>query len=203
MLNWHMFLIPESYWEIKKTKNKGRGAFARKPIEQGTLIGDYVGKLVHLKDFDFDKEKKKLYLMFYNDELGIYPYLKKPGVHLINHSCFPNCWIIRYKDHTIIFTLKNIKKKDELTISYLLPPKTNCKPCPHKCFCRCKNCTGTLHLTESDYKKWQEFQDKEDDKNKSKTKRLADKLKPFKKYPKFVSKRLISKIKALQKEMYG
>src|SRR3990170_2989014 len=142
MLNWHMFLIPESYWEIKKTKNKGRGAFARKPIEQGTLIGDYVGKLVHLKNFE---------------------------------------------------------KKDELTISYLLPPKTNCKPCPHKCFCRCKNCTGTLHLTESDYKKWQEFQDKEDDKNKSKTKRLADKLKPFKKYPKFVSKRLISKIKALQK----
>lgn len=197
-----MFLIPASFWEIKKTKDKGRGVFVRQPISEGTLIGDYVGKLVSLKDFDFEKEKKKLYLMYYNDEFGIYPYLGKPGVHLLNHSCSPNCWITKYKNHTIVFALENINKGSELTISYLLPPKVNCTPCPHKCFCKSIGCTGTMHLSEDGYKKWREFQDKEDKKDSSKTKRVVGELKPLKKYPKVISKKIILKIKSLRNELY-
>ena len=197
-----MFLIPTSFWEIKKTKDKGKGVFARKKIPTGTLIGDYMGKLVQLKDVDFDKEKRKLFLMYYNDKLGIYPDLKKPGVHLINHSCSPNCWITKFKDRTIIFVLKNIEVGEELTISYLLPPKMNCDPCPHKCFCKSKNCTGSMHLTESGHKKWQGFQNKEGKKDVFKTKRSANGLKPFKKYPKLISKKLISEIEVLQKKLY-
>ena len=106
-----MFLLKENYWEVKDTKSKGRGVFARKTIGQGILIGDYVGKLVHLRDVNYDKEKENLYLMYYNDELGIYPNLKKPGVHLLNHSCSPNCWIIKFKRHTLVVALKNIKKR--------------------------------------------------------------------------------------------
>ncbi|HLE49212.1 MAG TPA: SET domain-containing protein [Patescibacteria group bacterium] len=196
-----MFLIPASFWKIRKTKNKGRGVFARKPIRQGALIGDYVGKLVQLLDFDFDKEKRELYLMYYNDELGIYPDLKISGVHLLNHSCSPNCWIIKYKNHTVVFALKNIRKGSELTISYLLPPKMNCNPCPHRCFCKSKKCTGSMHLTESGYKKWQAFQDKHK-RGMSKTNRNAGELELLKKYPKSFSKKLISEIKVLQKEMH-
>lgn len=197
-----MFLIPDSYWEIKKTKDKGKGVFAKKSILEGTLIGDYVGKLINLKDVDFDKEKKKLYLMYYNDETGIYPDLNIPGVYLINHSCSPNCWIIRLRNHTVVFALKNIKKGSELTISYLLPPKMNCNPCTHKCFCKSKNCTKTMHLTQSAYKKWQEFQAKEDKREKPKTKRTVNELKLLKKYPKSISKKLILEVKALQNELY-
>ena len=193
-----MFLLDKDYWEIRKTKDKGKGVFAMKPIGQGSLIGDYVGKLVHLNDVDFDKEKKELYLMYYNDEFGIYPNLKKPSVHLINHSCSPNCWIIRYKDHTIVFALKNIDKGDELTISYLLPPKMNCKPCSHKCFCKSKSCTGSMHLTEGGYKKWQDFQEKEEKKGKYKKINNENILKPLAKYPKTISKRYIMKIKNLE-----
>lgn len=197
-----MFLIPESFWGIKRTKDKGRGVFVRKKIPAGTLIGDYLGKLVQLRNFDFDKEKKKLFLMYYNDEAGIYPDLKKPGIYLINHSCSPNCWITKYKDHTIIFALKNIKKGEELTISYLLPPKMKCDPCPHRCFCMSNNCTGSLHLTESAYQIWQKFQDKKAKEEKPKTKKFADELKPLKKYPKVISKKLITEIKLLYNELY-
>ena len=193
-----MFLLDKDYWEIRKTKDKGKGVFAMKPIGQGSLIGDYVGKLVHLNDVDFDKEKKKLYLMYYNDEFGIYPNLKKPSVHLINHSCSPNCWIIRYKDHTIVFALKNIDKGDELTISYLLPPKMNCKPCSHKCFCKSKSCTGSMHLTEGGYKKWQDFQEKDEKKGKYKKINNENILKPLAKYPKTISKSYILKINNLK-----
>ena len=124
-----MFLLPEVYWEIKKTKNKGRGVFANKPIRQGVVIGDYVGKVVQLKDVDFEKEKKNLYLMYYDDETGIYPDLKKPDIYLLNHSCSPNCWMIRLKNHTIVFALENIRKGSELTLAYLPPPKVNLYGC--------------------------------------------------------------------------
>ena len=197
-----MFLLPGSFLEIKKTKDKGRGVFARKFIAKGSLIGDYVGKLVRLEDIDFEKEKKKLYSMYYDDETGIYPNLEKPGVHLINHSCSPNCWIMRYKKHTIVFALKNIRKGEELTISYLLPPKMNCKPCSHQCFCKSTRCTGSMHLTEGGYKKWQEFQDKEDKEDRPKTKGGEIELEPFKKYPKSISRKLISEVRVLQKELY-
>ena len=193
-----MFLIPESFWEIRKTKAKGRGIFAKKPISAGTLIGDYVGKLVHLKDVDFGKEKKKLYLMYYSDTTGIYPDLRKPGVHLLNHSCSPNCWITRFRNHTIVFALKNIKKREELTISYLLPPKNICKPCPHICHCQSKRCTKTMHLTEGGYKKWQDFQDKEEKKGKYKKINNENILKPLAKYPKTISKRYIMEIENLE-----
>jgi len=124
-----MFLIPNDYWEIRKTKSKGRGVFARKQIPERTLIGDYVGKVVQLKDVDFEKEKRNLYLMYYNDEAGIYPDLKKPDIYLLNHSCSPNCWMIRLKNHTIVFALENIRKGSELTLAYLPPPKVNLYGC--------------------------------------------------------------------------
>ena len=193
-----MFLLKKNYWEVKETKNKGRGVFARKPIGQGSLIGDYVGKLVHLKDVDFDKEKKKLYLMYYSDTTGIYPNLRKSGIHLLNHSCTPNCWITRYKNHTIVFALKNIDKGDELTISYLLPPKNICKPCPHICHCQSKRCTKTMHLTEGGYKKWQDFQDKEKKKEDLIRIKNGNKLKPLLNYPKTISKNYILKINNLK-----
>ena len=228
-----MFLIPEKFWEVRETNNKGRGVFAKKPIAQGTPIGDYVGKLVQLKDVDFDKEKEKLYLMYYDDESGIYPDLKKPGIHLLNHSCSPNCWIYKYKRYTLVFALKNITIGDELTISYLLPPKMDCKNCTHTCFCSSRNCTKSMHLSEEKYKKWRDFQDSEESKVKIEkvndvlpalkggvslrrttyqssihprveTRGFLERcykkkiLKPLTKYPKFIPKSYIQKIKDLE-----
>jgi uncharacterized protein len=193
MLNWHMFLLSEDYWEIRITKDKGRGVFACKSIPTGTIIGDYVGKLVQLYEVDFKKEKKNLYLMYYDDETGIYPDLKKPGIHLLNHSCSPNCWIYKFKRHTLAFALNNIASGEELTISYLLPPEINCHPCDHRCFCNSKNCTESMHLTEKKYKTWQNFQEKQ----KSKMDKISIKksvLKPLLNYPMSVPKSYITKI---------
>lgn len=194
-----MFLLKSDFWEVKKTHHKGRGVFAKKKIPKGTLIGDYVGKLIQLEDVDFAKERKNLYLMYYDDKLGIYPDLKKPGVHLLNHSCFPNCWIYKLKGHTLVFALTNIEKGKELTISYLLPPKTFCNKCPHRCHCESKNCTKTMHLSEEKYKTWQDFQSQNQNNEKvlSETSKGGDKFRPLLKYPKRISENYITKIKKL------
>lgn len=192
-----MFLIPKDYWKVRQTKNKGRGVFAKKEILKRIIIGDYTGKLIELRDIDFDEERKNMYLMYYDDHHGIYPDLRKSGVHLINHSCSPNAWITPYKNHTLVFALKNIQKGEEITISYLLPPKTKCTSCPHSCHCGSPNCSGSMHQSEVSYKIWQSFINKIGNKRLSKTinKKV---LEPLNTYPKTVSLAYISKIMKLK-----
>ena len=40
-----MFLIPNSWYAIKTIKKKGRGVFATRTIDPGTVIGDYLGTI--------------------------------------------------------------------------------------------------------------------------------------------------------------
>jgi hypothetical protein len=153
-----MFLIKEDFWQIKKAGEKGLGVFAKKAIKAGTIIGDYLGKVYQTAKYDLEKDKKGLYLMYYTDRACIYPDLKNPGIHLINHSCTPNCWIYVYRGHTLFFALRKIKPGEELTISYLLSPKDGCNPCTHNCKCESRYCTGTMHLPKVKYEIWQKFQ---------------------------------------------
>ncbi|VVA44461.1 Set domain-containing protein [Candidatus Roizmanbacteria bacterium] len=162
-----MFLLKDIYWEIRKTKEKGYGVFAKKEIKAGTVISDYLGKVINIAEYDLDNDKKGLYLMYFTDQASIYPNLTKPGPHLLNHSCKPNCWVYIYHGHTLFFALRKIKRDEELTISYLLSPKDEtCNPCNHNCKCESKFCTGTMHLSKNKYKRWQKFQDEEKKKTK-------------------------------------
>ena len=162
-----MFLLTDDYWQIRTTYEKGYGVFAKKNIKAGTIIGDYLGKVIKTAEYDLGKDKEGLYLMYLTDEASIYPNLKKPGPHLLNHSCTPNCWIYTYRSHTLFFALKSIKPDEELTISYLLSPKDEtCKPCTHSCKCDSKFCTGTMHLAQDKYEMWQRFQNEKNKKTK-------------------------------------
>ncbi len=183
-----MFLIDKEYWKVKTTKSKGKGVFAKKEIAKGTIIGDYMGRVIRTKDFDFKKEADNLYLMYYHDQASIYPDLDKPGIHLINHSCIPNCWIYTLHGHTLIFALKKILPSEELTISYLLPPQSPlCNPCPHICKCGNKICSGTFHLPEDGFKKWRMFQTSREKIDKRTKIKYGSELKPLPIYPKRVS----------------
>jgi hypothetical protein len=154
-----MFFISKSYYKIKKTRDKGRGIFAKKEIKAKTIIGEYTGEKIEIEKYDLEKDKEGLYLMFLDDKYAIYPDLKLEDIHLINHSCEPNCWILNSNGKVYFFTLRDIKIGEELTISYLLPPKDKtCDPCNHECKCKSKKCTGTMHLSQTRFKKWQSFQ---------------------------------------------
>ena len=154
-----MILLPSDYWEIRNTKKKGRGLFAKKEIPKGTIIGDYLGKVIHPRDAVVDEEN--FYLMYYHDSAAIVPEIDKPGVHLLNHSCVPNAWLFIYKGHTLAFALRQILKGEELTIPYLLSPKDEfCKPCLHVCKCGHLRCNKTMHLSKDKYDSWRKFNDK-------------------------------------------
>lgn len=166
--NTFMFFINKDWYEVKKTMNKGRGVFAKKEIKAKTIIGEYTGERVEIEKYDLEKDKDGLYLMFLDDKYAIYPDLDTEDIHLINHSCEPNCWILNtngkqslpLRGKVYFFALRDISVGEEVTISYLLPPKDNtCNPCAHDCYCGSKKCTGTMHQSKDNFEKWQKFQE--------------------------------------------
>lgn len=192
----HMILLEHDYWEIKETIKKGRGLFAKKAIPKGTIIGDYIGKVIHPQDAIVDEEN--IYLMYYHDTAAISPEINKPGVHLLNHSCVPNAWLYIYKGHTLAFALKNILKGEELTIPYLLSPKDEfCKPCLHICECGHFECSKTMHLSKDKYSKWRKFNDKWTNQTKREKVRVGQDLPQLLSYPKTISKDYIKGVNQL------
>lgn len=178
-----MFLIDKSFWEIKSSAKKGRGVYARKNILPGIVIGDYIGKVIKTAIED-TSEKNGLYLLYYHDYASIYPEdITAPGVHLLNHSCQPNCWVYTYKGHTLFFTLRHIFAGEELTISYQLSPDDYCNPCTHACHCQSSDCKGTMHLSKTEFLQWNQFQEKQSLKTKRAKIHYGKLLPKLKEYP--------------------
>ena len=193
-----MILLNQDFWEIRKTAKKGRGIFAKKEISKGTVIGDYLGKVIHPQDAVVDENN--FYLMYYHDTAAIMPDLNKPGVHLLNHSCLPNAWLYIYKGHTLAFALKTINKGEEITIPYLLSPQDKfCDPCLHICQCGHPKCNQTMHLTHEQYKKWRKLNDKWASKTKREKVIVGKALPKLKVYPETISTEYIKKINQLFK----
>ncbi len=189
-----MILLDSSYWEIKETPKKGRGIFAKKEIKPGTVIADYIGKVIKIAEED-TSEKDGLYLLYYHDYAALYPEnLRKPGAHMVNHSCTPNSWIYTYKGHTLFFALRKIFQGEELTISYQLSSSDFCTPCTHTCICDSEFCTGTMHLSEKEFKKWNTFSEQQSKETKRAPIRYGKLLPKLSVYPKTIKDNDIYKL---------
>ncbi len=132
---------------VKKTKDRGRGVFATRDIVAGTVIGDYLGKIIRPEEKN--EQERGLYTMWYSDIALIEADPKQVGIHLINHSCLPNCGIYGLKRHRLYFALRRIFSGEELTVDYWEEPQDKtCNPCTHECRCGTEFCRGTMHLTQ-------------------------------------------------------
>jgi hypothetical protein len=178
-----MLLLSDNAWEIQTTPRKGRGIFAKKAIRPGIVIGDYLGTVIN-NVTDDTREKDGLYLMYYHDRASIYPIdVQATGIHLLNHSCMPNCWFYAYRGHTLFFTLRTIFPGEELTADYLLSPVDYCQPCLHQCRCGTLLCRGTMHLPQEQFQKWNTFHESQGKETKRVPIRYGKLLKPLNDYP--------------------
>ncbi len=187
-----MFLLRDTL-EIKKIPNTKmatvNGVFAKKDIEGGAVIGDYLGKIYH--NDDLDEHKYGTYYMTYSNETAIYADPKDPGVHMINHSCMPNCGMVEHDTHILYYALRKIFKGEELTVKYDLGiPDESCNPCTHQCYCGTPLCTGVTHSSEDDEDTYlDEIEDEE-------LVKVGEMLQPLKTYPKKIRDAAIDNIYA-------
>ena len=150
-----MFLLPQTYWEIENTPQLGEGAFAKKDIPPGTIIGDYLGKLI--KSESNNEEDSAFYDMYLNDEISILPDKNNIGIHKINYSCSANCGIFPFMGHTLYFTLRHIFAGEELTVNYFLSPPEKNHTCNDVCYCQSPVCHATLHISAEKEKSVEKF----------------------------------------------
>ena len=191
-----MILLPNDSWEIKKIKNKGKGVFTKKRVLKGSLIGDYLGKILRPQEALIDESN--FYLMYYHDGAVISPDLKKEGIHLLNNSCQPNCFLYIYKGHSLVFALRNILKGEELTIRYLLPPIDRfCDPCPHVCKCGSALCVGNMHMPQVQFNLWRNLTERQAKETKREKVFIGKDLKPLSNYPKKIPSDYINEINKL------
>jgi hypothetical protein len=164
-----MLLLPDDTWELRGRAfssddygKNNRGIFAVRSIAAGTVVGDYLGLLIPNEREQEYENGRDIYLMYYDEQVSIWPDPDEPGLHIVNHSCEPNCGIITYRGHSLYVALRKIHPDEELTVSYLLGPiDEECAPCRHACWCRTRSCTGTMHLPIDRYVAWKQFDDRE------------------------------------------
>lgn len=181
-----MFLLPESIIEVKKTKRRGRGVFALKPIEGGRVIGDYLGKVIGPKEEEKYDKMNGFYLLDYTGDSSIAPDLESSGPHLLNHSCSPNCESFQYHGHTLFFASRKIFPGEELTINYYVFPDPEEK-FNFQCLCKSPVCRGTMFCSEKKFDQYNDFIEKTDkDYNNIMEVEIGEYLPPLKKYPKFI-----------------
>lgn len=140
-----MFLIDPSTYSVRHTKQKGRGVFAKKSIVNGTVIGDYLGRIMPDSD---EEASPELYAMYRTPTEVIVPDGAPHDTAFLNHSCEPNCAMYPYRGHIIFFALRTIFPHEELTFNYLLHAAYG-EPNYYVCHCGAATCRGTWYVSPS------------------------------------------------------
>ncbi|MFA6106923.1 MAG: SET domain-containing protein-lysine N-methyltransferase [Patescibacteria group bacterium] len=181
-----MFLLPEAHIEVRKTKRRGNGVFAKRGIEGGNVIGDYLGKIISEDEEEEYEKKNGFYVFGYTSDSSIAPDPAVPGPHLINHSCSPNCESFQYRGHILYFALRKIFSGEELTVNYYVLADVG-EIYDFPCYCKSSVCRGTMACTEKKFEEYNAFIERMDKKFNNKMEvGFGEYLPPLKRYPKTI-----------------
>ena len=137
-------------YKIKKSKIDNRGLYASTNIKKDSKIIEYKGKIITVKETEinpkFDNDKA-IYLFNLNKRYDLDGDFKYNTARLINHSCDPNCEVDGVGLKLWIYSLRNIKKNEELTYDYGFSFDKDYKDFP--CRCGSKKCVGYIVNSQS------------------------------------------------------
>jgi hypothetical protein len=125
---------------IEKSIN-GKGIFTDKTVTAGKQLFEVTGKIVHYTKTFNTKGSLVNNTFRYNEEHYLSPQ-GKIGDYL-NHSCNPNCKIVKKGKKLFVVALKPIKPKQEITIDYSTI-LANDDIWTMKCKCGSKKCRGKI-----------------------------------------------------------
>ncbi len=128
----------------KKSKIAGIGAYALTNIPARKKIGNIDGEIISYKEAQRRVKLQPGNVLFMvefdNDPIALDASVNSNELRHINHSCGPNTYMRRAYRLVEYYTLRNIKKGEELTCDYGETHHEGTLPCK----CGAKNCRGFI-----------------------------------------------------------
>ncbi len=127
--------------ETKPSKIDGKGGFALEAIPARRKLGNLGGEVISLREARKRVAKnKRISMVEFGDGRALDASVNPNELRCINHSCAPNTYMRVAYSRVEFYTLRDIKKGEELTCDY--------GPTHHdgklKCRCGAPGCKGFL-----------------------------------------------------------
>ena len=127
------------------------GAFAIKPIPEGTRLIEYAGERLTPEEADArypdNDDRHHTFLFAIDDDIVVDAAVNGNDARFLNHSCDPNCDVIIEDKRLWIETIRDVDRGEELVYDYafVLPERhTPAAKRRYPCSCGARNCRGTI-----------------------------------------------------------
>jgi SET domain-containing protein len=130
--------------EVAKSKIAGKGAFALQAIPAKRKLGNMGGEIISYKEAQRRVKKQPGNVLFMvefdHEDIALDASINSNELRHINHSCDPNTFMRRAYRKVEFYTLRSVKKGEELTCDYGETHHDGKLPCK----CGAKNCRGYI-----------------------------------------------------------
>lgn len=130
--------------QISKSKIAGKGAFALKAIPAKKKLGNMGGEIISYKEAQKRVKKQPGNVLFMvefdHEDIALDASINSNELRFINHSCDPNTYMRRAYQKVEFYTLRQVKKGEELTCDYGETHHDGKLPCK----CGAANCRGHI-----------------------------------------------------------
>ncbi len=128
---------------VKPSKIHRWGVFAGEDIPGRRKVIEYTGERISRRETKKRCERPLNYIFTLDSYWALDGSVGGSGAEFINHSCEPNIEARIVKGHILYFSLREIRKGEELTVDYHFDKKVEKVPCS----CGARRCRGTINLT--------------------------------------------------------
>jgi len=130
------------FLEVKDSKIHRFGCFAKRRIKKGTVVGEYIGKIIPESESYLDEDDTEELTYIFDLENGkvIDATNHEFPLKYANHSCNPNCEAFQQEDQVFVEALKDIEPGEEITYDYQLISDDDVE-----CRCGSKDCRKVMN----------------------------------------------------------
>ena len=108
--------------QVSKSNIAGKGAFALKAIPAKKKLGNMGGEIISYKEAQKRVKKQPGNVLFMvefdHEDIALDASINSNELRYINHSCDPNTYMRRAFQKVEFYTLRPVKKGEELTCDY-------------------------------------------------------------------------------------
>lgn len=143
---------PNRYFEIRRSRIQGRGAFALRRLRVGTRLIEYLGERItpEAADARYDEDlgvRHHTFLFSVDKKTVIDAAVNGNEARFINHSCDPNCEAVDDDGRIFIEVIRTIHPGEELSYDYQYERDDDYdeeREAHYVCRCGAENCRGTI-----------------------------------------------------------